>query len=1115
MPGSNESYQLLIEKLDQFIRKYYINQMLRGGLYFTGLVLGLFLLYTLLEYNYYFGTAVRKFLFYSFLLTTATALFFWVLQPLLSYLKLGRQISHQQAASIIGAHFEGVKDKLINILQLKASESTYTSNALIHASIEQKSNEIKPVPFKSAIDLRNNKKYVKYALPPALILLALLFAAPNFITEPTQRIIRNNQYFEKEAPFHFVIENQDLKIAQYEDFKLLVRLEGNQIPAEVSIDINGFPYNMKSEGAGVFSHQFNGVRDDVDFFMKSGTVRSADYTIDVLEKPVLDGFTVHLDYPAYTGKRDESLDNIGDLIVPVGTAVQWNMQTRFTDKLHIDFGSKEEESALKSTGKFQFTQKVLKNSSYQLVLTNSENNQKDSIAYFVNVIPDQFPSIEMREELDTLNKKVIYLAGVADDDYGISKLSFNYRVKKADGQEVPLVSQVMVIKPGKPVQYQHVLDLRELELKAGDEISYYFEVWDNDGVHGAKSSRTGISRYALPSLKELEEKAEQNNEKVKESLQQSQKESDKLREEIKKLRDKLLQEKELDWQDRKDMERLLKKQSEIQKEMDRATEQMKQGLENQKELEQELPEELQQKQEKLEELFKEAENPEMQELMDKIQEMLQELNKDDAIQLLEQFDQQQAQSEQTMERLEELFKQLEVEIEVNRQIEKLEELSQKEDELSQKSDSEQSPSDSLAMEQEKLNNAFEELQKKMDEILKKNEELQKPMELGDDLEEQMEDIQQDMENSSDELKNDQKKKASESQKKASQKMKKMANQMQMQMESSQMEQASEDIESLRQLLENLIMLSFDQEDLINNFNKVRMNTPEYVGFIQHQHKLKGDFALIEDSLNALAKRVFQIEAFVTEKIYEVNENLEQSLIYLQDRKQGQATEHQRRTMTNVNDLALMLSEAMQQMQEQMANSMPGNQMCKKPGGMGKGKGDKSQSVPMDKITEGQKKVGDQMKKMGEKMRDGKGTESKDFAKAAAQQAALRKMLQDLQSEKQKRGQGDPLLQQIIEEMDKMETDLVNKRLTNEMMRRQQEISTRLLEAEKSEREREWDNKRKSETAAEVERKFPPSLEEYIRQRSAETQFYKPVSPELQPFYKSLVDSYYKELKSKS
>ena len=97
-------------------------------------------------------------------------------------------------------------------------------------------------------------------------------------------------------------------------------------------------------------------------------------------------------------------------------------------------------------------------------------------------------------------------------------------------------------------------------------------------------------------------------------------------------------------------------------------------------------------------------------------------------------------------------------------------------------------------------------------------------------------------------------------------------------------------------------------------------------------------------------------------------------------------------------------------------------------------------------------------------------------------------------------------------MNKQEIDLVNKRLDNEMLSRQQEILTRLLEAETAQKERELDNKRKSESGEDVNREVPPSIEEYIKKRKALLEQYKYASPEMKPHYKQLVDEYYKKLK---
>src|SRR5690625_8041669 len=88
------------------------------------------------------------------------------------------------------------------------------------------------------------------------------------------------------------------------------------------------------------------------------------------------------------------------------------------------------------------------------------------------------------------------------------------------------------------------------------------------------------------------------------------------------------------------------------------------------------------------------------------------------------------------------------------------------------------------------------------------------------------------------------------------------------------------------------------------------------------------------------------------------------------------------------------------------------------------------------------------------------------------------------------------LQELKDIMEQMETDMVNKKMTHHMMLRQQEILTRLLEAEEAERQQELDEKRKAETAKDIARTFPPELQEYLNQRREEITPYQKLSPAL-------------------
>ena len=164
----------------------------------------------------------------------------------------------------------------------------------------------------------------------------------------------------------------------------------------------------------------------------------------------------------------------------------------------------------------------------------------------------------------------------------------------------------------------------------------------------------------------------------------------------------------------------------------------------------------------------------------------------------------------------------------------------------------------------------------------------------------------------------------------------------------------------------------------------------------------------------------------------------------------------------------------------------------------------------DKISQ----MGEMMKKQGQKPGEGmpKNGMSKEFAEMAEQQAQMRRELEKINAEQNKDGKnglGD--LSKAIKQMEQNETDLVNKRITSEMLRRQQEILTRLLEADKADKERGEKPERESTTAKEQARKMPPTLEEYLKQKQAEVDWYKTVPPSLKPYYKSLAEKYFKSI----
>jgi hypothetical protein len=867
MSQHKENYNLLLEKLDRFIRKFYINSLIRGTLYFSASVLVVFLVFSFLESQYYFSTGVRKFFFYTFILLFLAGFAHWIVRPLLKYFRLGKTISREQAASIIGLHFQDIEDKLLNILHLNKQMEQSEVKELLQAGIEQKSEKVNPLPFRKAIDLRKNRKYLRYALPPFLILVILLLAAPSMITDPTNRIIQNDKHFEKAALFTFQVLNDKLETVQYSDFKLMLNTEGDKVPNEVYIQVNQYQYRMKKDSINGFSYVFKNLYQDTDFEILSGKVKSKSHIIKVLPKPSLEELVIELKYPAYINRKNEEIHDNGDLIVPAGTRAQWQLEAENTDRLLYSFDRGEKENAQKGEkGHFVFQQRLIREGTYKLYIDNEQVQEMDSVSYFINIIPDKYPVIDVKEFKDSLQRQALFFAGDASDDYGLNKLFFRYSLIDNDGlsRKEAGIELDLKEKGARSIQYDYAINVDSLGIQPGESLHYYFEIFDNDGVNGSKSSRTGLMQYYLPSEKEFKEKEDANEEKIKDNLKSSLEEIKKLKEKFEKNREKLLQKKDAEWQDKKELEKLLEQQKEIQKMIEEAKKKFEENQRNQEQFQQQS-EEILQKQEQLQKMFDEVLSEEQKDLMQKIEDLMQELQKDDMLEMMEEMEMDNETMSKEMDRLLELFKQLEIEKEISEQIEKLNELAEKQEELSEETKNEEKSSEELKKEQEEINKEFEDLEKKMEEIMDKNEELERPKDLAKDNEEKMDDISNDLDSSEESLEKKENQKASQSQKSAAQKMKSMASNLEMQMQAGEMEQQMEDLKALRQLLENLLTLSFEQEQLIDDISEVDPLTPRYKELVSVQFDLKKDFSMIEDSLQALSKRVSQIESFVNEK----------------------------------------------------------------------------------------------------------------------------------------------------------------------------------------------------------------------------------------------------------
>ncbi len=1125
----HSDYDLLIAKLDGFIRKYYKDRLIRGSLYAVGLLVAVFLGASLMEYVARFGSLARTLLFWTGMAAIGFIVARFILLPAIKLFRLGPVISHEEAARIVGNHFGDVRDKLLNTLQLRHQAPRDPQQAaLILAAIAQRSRELSPVPFSNAIDLRRNRRYLRYALPPIGLLLVVLLAAPSMLTGPATRILHHRDEFTPEAPFRFVILNDSLRVAEEQDFQLLVRLEGSAIPQQVQLDLEGRRIPLVKTGADLFAHRFRNVRERQEFFLSAEGFNSNAYALEVLPFPSLIGAEVRLDYPAYLGMTAATQTFASDLIVPAGTRVTWDIGTRSTDRLQLVFDDTTATADPLADGRFRLTRRMLRSSTYRIAPEREGHVADDRMQHRIEVVPDLYPSIAVEHEADSTALKRLFFTGEVADDHGVKRLVFHYRfVQGGDSVAADQRSGAINVPVDAAVRQRffHSWDLYGMRLGPGDRIEHWFEVWDNDGVNGSKSTRSATLVFAAPTLKELAEKRDAESEAIQSGLREQIKEAQDLQRELDKLRRDLLEKKEASWQDKQRMEEILDRQRQLQQRIENGSEQLRMSQQQQREFSP-MDERLMEKQEQIQQLFENVLSEEMKELYRQVEEMLEQVDKEQLQEQLQDMKLGQEDIEKELDRALEMFKRMEVEQKTEDIAKRLEELAEKQDELSEESKEGGADEEALKQRQDSLNKAFDELRKDLDELGEKNESLEEPMNLPQ-TEQQEQEIQDSQQQSSDQLSKGQKQKAAGSQKDAAEKMEQLAFQMQSAMQQNAEEQQAEDMDALRQLLENIVELSFDQENLLEDLSRTGIRDPRFIEHGRSQRKLRDDAKVIEDSLFALSKRVPQLQSIVNREMNAVNGNMDEATRLLgearaNERFKPMAADKQQHAMTSLNNLALLLDEALQQMMQQM-NMQGKSGNCKKPGNKpGSSSGEKpgmarmrAQQEALRKQLEAMKKAMDEGKKPGEKPGQrnpggmGPGGMSQQLAQLAAQQAAIRKEMQRMAQELNKDGSGaGNELNKLAQEMEQQERDIVNRNINPETIRRQQDIMTRLLEHEKAERERELDQKRTSNQGRETPHQDPARLFELQRSKQREAELLRTMPPGLKPYYQDRVSTYF-------
>tara|TARA_B100001564_G_scaffold157423_1_gene132237 strand:+ start:664 stop:4047 length:3384 start_codon:yes stop_codon:yes gene_type:complete len=1119
------SIEHIHNKLDRFIKRYYLSSLLKGALLFFAIAFVYILFWIFIEYFFWMPQFGRGFVFWLFIVFVLFLSYKLILLPLLKYFSVLKGIDYESASRIIGDAFPEIDDKLLNTIQLSNMEQT----DVLLESISQRSSEFNPFSFENVINLKDNIKYIKFALAPLIVLAPFyLFGKQEGIESSFKRVIDYNTAYQEPPPFIFSLKNKSMEVIEGKPFNLEVLVSGDLIPEDAQIRYKNEQYYLSKRGKNLFSFDFPPIDSDLEFDLFSGTTYSPKYLLRLIKTPSIVSSKIKLQYPKYVKRPNQIVENFTNITVPEGTKITWDLFTKSTTAVSF-FENNHEYSFLKKTDDFSYTKVVFDDIKYRISPSNEELIHFEPLEFSVDVLKDNPPSIQIESETKKETLETMYFYGQMSDDYGIRSLQMNYYPKgnKRDKKTVQISN---FNKDSLTFYYSFPGDI---DLVSEQPYELYFEVSDNKPL-SPNITKSEAFVYLNKSANAILKDKLTNQEQAVSDFERAVSKFDKQKTDLEILQSKQRQKNKLSFNDQQSIKSLLERQEKQEDLFKRFNEQIKKSFNKTDITNDPLRREIERRLE-----AQEREIEKDKDLLNELKTLTEKLDNEGLLDRLEKLTKKSKSKERSLSQMLELTKRYYVRQKANQLRNELERLSKQQEQLSDNIFEQSSLKD-----QREISKKFENMSSELDSLSKQNASLSMPIPFSETKIEQNS-IKKDQKeseqllNENKELKTPNSKaealsKAKKSQTKAAQKMMQIAEKLSKLSGGGGQQQLAEDATMLRQVLDNLIFFSFEQEELMLSFRGDNFQQSNFANLLVSQKNIKTHFEHIDDSLFILSLRQPKISERINSEISEVFFNIDKSLDRFTNLQINQGLAAQQYSLTASNNLANLLSDILSSMEMELSPGqgegdmqlpdiiMSQEQLQKE------AQGSKSESSEGSSSNKGQENQGSEGKQRvdessssgnSEKQGSNKGkSQSSDGESYFDSEESGQSIMSLYQKQQKLRNALELLLKErgfvpgannVLEQMKKIEQSLINQGVTGENISLIKDLKYELLKLEVALNERGQDERRESKTNNEL---FTPTSSEVIeslRQKFNSRELLKRQTLPLQDEYLKRVLDYFK------
>jgi hypothetical protein len=999
----------------------------------------------------------------------------YVFQQPLSWLLHPHTPSEVDMAIRVGRLHPQVKDRFANALQvyddaLKNGQEREVTSALAGIALNEAYQTISPVDFSRTVDRATPRRRLAGAGFAIAAALCAWLTAPDFMAQGASILFSPHRnpptmaiHFEVTPGNAEIIKGQGLRISATvnqptTDSASIEWRQADGRAVELKSMARLSSLNDGQSGKAQFMHTMENIRESLFYCVDLGKEKSSWYEVRVIEPPMIRTLRVTVDFPRYTGRPPLELDeNIGDILALPGSVVSIRIRpNKPVEHASILFSHGDVLSLSLDGTDFLGQFPVHRQGTYQFALKDHKGLENtDAIQYRIELESDQHPTVRITApgadaDLDDRMRVPLLIEG--EDDYGFSRLQIVYEILEGSAPEgsrhiwaIPLAK-----KNARTLHEQLIWDLTQLRIQPEDVVRYYAELFDNDVISGPKSGRSQVFHLRFPSIYEMYEEVASAQEEASQDLQSIYEQAKKAKEQVDQLMQEMKKDPQLDWEQKQKLGESAGATEKMREQVQQIQEQLQEMVDTMERNDM-LSAQTLEKYMELQKLLQEMNSPELKKALEELQKAMQNLDPQQMQEAMKNFQFSQEEFMKSMERTINLLKQVQAEQKLDEALKKTEDLLKRQEEVNEQAA--QHPSQEkrqeLAETEKKMQEDAKSLRESLSDLSNLMREIpQAPAEKINAAGQMME-----AQNLAGEMQqmaaNLQQGNMSQSQS-SGQRIASTLQQMQQALQGAQQEMREshrrEVMQALQRSSSDLLQLSKQQEQLLKQSGNLNPSSPQFNENADQQQELMSGLQRVAEQLYQLSQKSFAVTPEVARAIGQAMNAMQQALGELEQRNGRGAGQQQSAAMHGLDKAVAGLRQAMRQ-----------------GGGASMSMGFEQFMQRLMGLSGKQQGINQETQQLGEQGMNALQRQAA-MARLAAEQATVQKSLEQLLQEFGQRGEILGRLDQTAKDMDDVVNELQQQRAGRPTVERQQRILSRLLDAQRSMRERDFSKERQAQTA---------------------------------------------------